>query len=434
MIPSEIIARKRDGIALSRQELTWFIEQFINNELTNSQMAAMLMAIYFKGMTEDETIFLVEAMINSGATLDFSGNKKYVADKHSTGGIGDKVSLILVPLLACIGMTVPMIAGRGLEFTGGTIDKLESIPGFKTNPTLEQFSAWVKLNGCAIIEQTQQICPVDNKLYSLRNVTATVPSIPLICSSIMSKKIAEGVQGLILDIKIGKGAFMKTIDQGQELGEWMYKIGKAFNLNTDIVFTSMDQPLGRFAGLRCEIFETMDCLNGNGPKDTMEVVLELGSRLILQAGLTDNIFSANDLLISHIENGTADAKFREMISCQGGDIEKCLSKVMKPEYEQSVTAYNDGFIHNMETEKIGWALVEMGGGHKLTHDELDYSAGIEFIAKTGDRVKKDDPVYRIFSANNARLERAIEMLKSTFSISKNKPEFSLILDSTDVSL
>lgn len=434
MIPSEIIARKRDGKVLSRQELTWFIKQFVDNELPDSQMAAMLMAIYFNGMTEDETLGMVEAMINSGATLDFSCTKNYAADKHSTGGIGDKVSLILAPLLASVGMTIPMIAGRGLEYTGGTIDKLESIPGFKTNPTLEQFSAWVELTGCAIMSQTQQICPADGKLYTLRDRTATVPSIPLICSSIMSKKIAEGIQGLILDIKVGNGAFMKTVNQGHELGLWMQKIGQAFKVNTDIVFTSMEQPLGQFAGLRCEIIESMNCLNGDGPKDTMAVLLELGSRLAVQAGLTEDTNSAVNLLKSRIENGAAHAKFREMVSCQGGDLEKCLSKEMKPEFECIVKADEDGFILTMETEQIGWALVEMGCGRKLPQDKLDHSAGIEFLAKIGDSVKKGDPVYRVFGANSMRLETVKAMLKSTFSVSERMPEFSLILGSIDASL
>ena len=426
MIPADLISKKRDGHALTKDELTWFINGYLSGKVTEAQMTALLMAIFYTGMSEEETFALVDVMLNSGSTLDFSDSDAYVADKHSTGGIGDKVSLILAPIMAASGLMVPMIAGRGLGFTGGTIDKLETIPGFDTAPALETFKDWVNKNGCAIMAQSDQICPADKKIYALRDQTGTVPSVPLICGSIMSKKIAEGISGLVLDIKVGNGAFMKTMEQARDLGSWMKKIGAAFNIETDIIFTNMDQPLGRFAGLACEVQESVKALKGNGPKDLMEVTFELGAKLLAQAKLANHTDEAIQLQQSLIDSGKALAAFETMVDAQGGRLDDLGSNV-KPDHKTIVHASEDGIIDWMDTEAIGWALVDLGCGRKNPGDSLDNTAGIEFLKKVGKETRKGDPVYRVFNSDPGRLDSASNMLEETFSTGESAPDSALIL-------
>ena len=300
MIPAEIIEKKRDGKNLKPNEIKWFIDNIVKNKIDISQLSALLMAIYFQGMNDDEMFSLVDAMVNSGKKFNFRKIENYVADKHSTGGVGDKISFILAPILSSLGIVVPMIAGRGLAFTGGTIDKLESIPNFQTSLSMEAFNKQVKSIGCTIASQSEKICPADKILYSTRDLTGTVPSLPLICSSIMSKKIAEDLDGLVIDLKVGNGTFMKTLKDAKILGSGLKKIGKAFNIDTDIVYTNMNQPLGRYAGLKCEILESIDCLNGNGPNDLMEITLELGSKILIQSKIAKNNQMAIDIMLSLI--------------------------------------------------------------------------------------------------------------------------------------
>ena len=426
MIPADLISKKRDGHALTKDELTWFINGYLSNNITEAQMTALLMAIFYTGMSEEETFALVDVMLNSGSTLDFSDSDAYVADKHSTGGVGDKVSLILAPIMAASGLMVPMIAGRGLGFTGGTIDKLETIPGFDTAPALETFKDWVNKNGCAIMAQSDQICPADKKIYALRDQTGTVPSVPLICGSIMSKKIAEGISGLVLDIKVGNGAFMKTMEQARNLGSWMKKIGAAFNIETDIIFTNMDQPLGRFAGLACEVQESIKALKGNGPKDLIEVTFELGAKLLVQTKLANHKDEAIQLQQSLIDSGKALAAFETMVDAQGGRLDE-LGSNAKPDHETVVHASEDGIIDWMDTEAIGWALVDLGCGRKNPGDSLDNSAGIEFLKKVGKETRKGDPVYRVFNSDPGRLDSASSMLEETFSTGESSPDSVLIL-------
>ena len=322
MIPSNLISKKRDGESLTKDEISLFFKEYLSDNVSDSQMTAMLMAIYFNGMDEIELFTLVEVMLYSGKSLNFSHSKQFIADKHSTGGIGDKVSFILAPIMAAAGIKIPMIAGRGLGFTGGTIDKLESIRGINTSPNLNTFMNWVDETGYAIMVQSNTICPADKKLYDLRNKTGTVPSVPLICGSIMSKKIAEGISGLVLDIKVGNGTFMKTKSQARELGNWMKKIGGTFNIKTDIVYSNMNQPLGRFAGLACEIKESIDCLRGKGPQDIMEVTMCLGSKLLIQAGIAKNESEAHNIQKTVIKSGAALNIFESSVKIQGGDLEK----------------------------------------------------------------------------------------------------------------
>ena len=380
-------------------------------------MSAMLMAIYFNGMDEEEIFSLVEVMLRSGKHLISSDSKDFVADKHSTGGRGDKVSLILAPVIAGLGLKIPMIAGRGLGFTGGTIDKLECIPGFNTNPDIDNFIKWVSSSGYGIMSQSEEICPADKRIYDLRSKTGTVASIPLICGSIMSKKIAEGISGLVLDIKVGNGTFMKSKHKAIELGSWMKKIGEAFNIKTDIVYSNMNQPLGNYAGLSCEVFEAIECLKGKGPNDLMEVTFELGSQLLLQSGAAKTLPEAIELQKNIIDSGKALKIFENSVETQGGRLNEFLSQSL-PKYESYVCPKNSGFIQKMDTESIGWHLVDMGCVLQNEDQKLDKIAGIEFLKKTGDRVHQDQPVFRVFCSNKDKIKKVSKTLSNTLTINE----------------
>ena len=420
MIPAEIIEKKRDGKNLKSNEIKWFIDNIVKNKIDTSQLSALLMAIYFQGMNDDEMFSLVDAMVNSGEKFNFGDIENYVADKHSTGGVGDKISFILAPILSSLGVVVPMIAGRGLAFTGGTIDKLESIPNFQTSLSMEAFNKQVKSIGCTIASQSEKICPADKILYSTRDLTGTVPSLPLICSSIMSKKIAEDLDGLVIDLKVGNGTFMKTLKDAKILGSGLKKIGKAFNIDTDIVYTNMNQPLGRYAGLKCEILESIDCLNGNGPNDLMEITLELGSKILIQSKIAKNNQMAIKIMLESIETRSALNKFRDIISSQDGDIDALIEEGITKNNAIIIKSKDSGFIKSIKTDEIGWALVEIGAGRKKENDKLDYSAGIEFINKVGNKVNKGDAIYRIFGNDTQRLNNAKKMLQKTYSLTKTE--------------
>lgn len=415
MIYSNLISRKRDGFNLKKNDVELFFNGYLIGKVTDAQMSAMLMAIYFNGMDEDEIFSLVEVMLRSGKTLDFSDSKDFVADKHSTGGVGDKVSLILAPIIAGLGLKIPMIAGRGLGFTGGTIDKLECIPGFNTNPDIDSFIKWVSKSGYGIMSQSEEICPADKRIYDLRSKTGTVASIPLICGSIMSKKIAEGISGLVLDIKVGNGTFMKSKHKAIELGSWMKKIGEAFNIKTDIIYSSMNQPLGNYAGLSCEVFEAIECLKGNGPIDLMEVTFELGSQLLLQSGTAKTSSEAIKLQKNVIDSGKALKIFESSVRTQGGRLNEFLDQSL-PKYESYVCPKNSGFIQKMDTESIGWHLVDMGCVQQNEDQKLDKTAGIEFLKKTGDRVHQDQPVFRVFCSNKDKIKKVSKTLSNTLTI------------------
>ena len=417
MIFSNLISKKRDGFNLKKSDVELFFNGYLTGKVTDAQMSAMLMAIYFNGMDEEEIFSLVEVMLRSGKTLDFSDSKDFVADKHSTGGIGDKVSLILAPIIAGLGLKIPMIAGRGLGFTGGTIDKLECIPGFNTNPDIDNFIKWVSRSGYGIMSQSEEICPADKRIYDLRSKTGTVASIPLICGSIMSKKIAEGISGLVLDIKVGNGTFMKSKHKAIELGSLMKKIGEAFNIKTDIIYSSMNQPLGNFAGLSCEVFEAIECLKGNGPNDLMEVTFELGSQLLLQSGTAKTLSEAIKIQKNIIDSGKALTIFEISVENQGGRLNEFHDQSL-PKYESYVCPKNSGFIQKMDTESIGWHLVDMGCVQQNRDQKLDKTAGIEFLKKTGDRVHQDQPVFRVFCSNKDKIKKVSKTLSNTLTIDK----------------
>ena len=415
MIPSDIIAKKRNGEEIQPIELSLFITKFLKNKISDAQMSAFLMAIYFNGLTEKELIVFVDEMIKSGQVLNFHQSKFYIADKHSTGGIGDKTSLILAPVMAAAGIKIPMIAGRGLEYTGGTIDKLEAIPGINIAPSLKTFKNWVNSIGCAIISQSEDICPADNRIYALRNLTATVPSIPIICSSIMSKKIAEGISGLVVDIKIGNGAFMKTKNKAYQLKKIMKKIAKSYEIKIDIIFSNMNQPLGKFAGLGCEVKEAIDCLKGNGSQDLLNNTFELCSYLLIQSKKAENKKKAKQIFDTIISSGKGFEVFEKMIKAQNGDLEKFYTK-LSPMHEKVVKSNHSGTIKYMDTEKIGWCLIKLGCGRTIKASRLDFTAGIEFFAKPGDTIRKGSPIYRVFNTDFEKLSSTLELLSKTVEI------------------
>ncbi len=411
--------RKANGEAIPGKELAIFITAYVDGQITDDDMTPFLKSVHSNGMTIEETIAFTEVMLNSGDRVEISGIDAYLADKHSTGGVGDKVSIVLAPLMAAAGLAIPMLAGRSLGHTGGTIDKLETIPGFEMNLTIEQFKSNVENHGICIMGQTDSICPADRKMYALRDVTGTIDSIPLICGSIMSKKIAEGIQGLVLDIKTGNGAFMNTMDRAVPLGETLQKVGEAFNVNTDVVYTSMNQPLGRTAGMWCEIEESMSALKGGGPQDLMDVIYELGSKLLVQAGVTRSETAAISIQENLIQTGKAYEKFEEMLSAQSGDISN-LTNINSPQFEKIITAQSNGFITSMDTLNIGWAAVDLGCGRRNKSDILDPTAGIEFKAKVGDQVAIGDPIFRCFNSNENNLNSAIKSLVDTITIDQEK--------------
>lgn len=428
MIPAEIIQQKRNGQSLSKKELRQFIQSYLDGTILDSQMSALLMAIYFQGMKDDEISSLVDTMLNSGKRMDFSSLDSYPADKHSTGGVGDKVSIILGPLLASAGLAIPMISGRSLGHTGGTLDKLETIPGFRVDVSLDEFEDLTKTVGIAMIGQTEDICPADRKMYALRDVTGTVESIPLICGSIMSKKIAEGIRGLVLDVKVGNGAFMKTLTDAKKLGEQLIRIGESFGVETDVVYTSMAQPLGNVAGLWCEIQESVDGLQGRGPADTMAVTYELGAKLLIQSGIAKTKDEAIDLQKHLITSGKAYEKFMEMVKAQGGSTH-CFSndRCHAPKYFVDVLAEKTGIIQSMDTYQIGLATVELGCGRKKTSDTVDPSSGIRFLKKIGDSVEIGEPIFRCFNSNKKKLDNGKAMLATIVNIADKQTTHKLFL-------
>ena len=428
MNPNQLVQRKISGEAIPQTEMASFINAYVDEKIHDDEMTPFLKAVHAHGMTDEETIILTDIMLNSGDRLAFSNMDAYVADKHSTGGVGDKVSMVLGPIMAAAGLAIPMLTGRSLGHTGGTTDKLETIPGFQTSLTLDQFKANVETHGICIMGQTESICPADRKMYALRDVTDTIDSIPLICGSIMSKKIAEGIQGLVLDIKTGNGAFMKTIDQARSLGQILQKVGEAFHVKTDVVYSSMNQPLGRTAGLWCEMDESIAALKGDGAKDLMDVVFELGSKLLVQAGIIRGETAAVSMQENLIQSGKAYDKFEEMVSVQGGDLSQ-IKQLHQPKFELIVSAKSSGYVESMDTLNIGWAAVELGCGRRKKDDILDPTAGVEFMAKIGNKVQKGDPLFRCFNSNENKLDSALNYLLDSARIGSKKKTHTLLFNS-----
>jgi len=418
MLPQWIIERKRDGHALTDEELSSFIAGYVQGDIPDYQAAALAMAIYFQGMTPAETTALTRIMMQSGETIDTSSIPAPKIDKHSTGGIGDKISIPLAPLVASCGVAVPMIAGRGLGITGGTLDKLESIPGYRVNLTTQEFLTTLKSCGCSIIGQTEHLVPADRKLYALRDVTATVPSIPLIVSSIMSKKLAEGIDGLVLDVKCGAGAFMQTRDNARALANALIAVGQSMGKRVTALITSMEQPLGRTVGNALEIKESLDILRGRGPADSTELTLRLSAEMLTLAGLIPNPDAALSLLRHKLETGEALNVFRTMIRLQGGnaDIVDNPSLLPSAPVQQPFTAPSSGFVATANAGKIGRAALLLGAGRTKTTDNIYHAAGLSELVKIGERVVTGQPLAILHAATPECIAAALPLIRDAFTI------------------
>lgn len=418
----DIISKKRDQKELTKEEIEYFIENYTNGNIADYQAAALVMAIYLNGMTKEETTYLTIAMANSGDVLDLS-ELGIVVDKHSTGGVGDKITLILMPIMAALGVVVAKMSGRGLGFTGGTADKLESIPGYRTNISEEEFRNNVKEIGISLITQTANLAPADKKLYALRDTISCTDSIPLIASSIMSKKIAAGANKVVLDVTCGRGAFMKNKEEAVKLSNVMKQIGELAGKETICVITNMNEPLGNAVGNSLEMIETINSLKGNMPEDVKEVVLELGSYILKLAGKGEDIEKNKIEIENCVNSGKAYKKFVELIHRQGGDIFYCenIEKFEKARYQESIT-FEEGYISKIDAEKIGKIACNLGAGRIKKEDKIDMSAGIIVNKKVGDYTKKEDIVAILYSNSKEKIEEAREMIKQAITITDKKVE------------
>lgn len=420
MNPVEIIRKKRNSQRLTREELEFFINGYVEGKIPDYQMSAFLMAVYFNKMDFEETIIFTDIMLRSGIIVDLSHIKGIKVDKHSTGGIGDKVSIILAPMVAACGVPVPMISGRGLGHTGGTLDKLESIPGFKTNLLLDEYKSVIEEIGIVMIGQTNEIAPADKKMYALRDVTGTVECIPLIAGSIMSKKLAEGIDALVLDIKTGKGAFMQSIEDAIELAKTLIAIGNGFGKKTIGFLTDMSQPLGFAVGNWLEIKECVECLRGKDVPDLMKVTFLLGGAMLMLGQKANTIEDGIKICKKAIDSGSAYKKFLEMVERQGGDksyIEN-LEKYPVSKFSIEIKSEINGFIESIDAFEVGLTGVMIGAGRIKVDDMIDPKAGIVLNKKVGDEVTKGEIVARIFSDDRDKIESAALRLKRAITIDK----------------
>ena len=420
----EIIAKKRDKKELTKEEIEYFVKGYTNGEITDYQAAALIMAIYINGMNDEEITNLTLSMAKSGEMLDLSVFGKNVVDKHSTGGVGDKVSLILLPIVASFGIPVAKMSGRGLGFTGGTIDKLESIPGYNTNIEIEQFIKNVKSVGISLIGQTLNLAPADKLLYALRDTISCTDNIPLISSSIMSKKIAAGANKIVLDVTCGSGAFMKNKEQAIKLSETMNRIGKLAGKETVCVLTNMDQPLGKSVGNNLEVIEAIKALKGYMEEDVKDVVLELASYMIKLAGFGEDILENKQRILENIQNGKAYNKFRELIKNQGGNVSYIddVNKFEKAKYIIPVISDKDGYIEKINAREVGEISGALGAGRVRKEDNIDQSVGIILCKKVSNDVKIGDILCYVHSNNEELGNEAVSKLKEIYKISKEKIE------------
>lgn len=401
-LPVEIIRKTRDGNQLSKSEIKALIDSYCQGHLPDYQMASWLMAVFLKGLQSSEIHHLTEAMIQSGKSLDFSDLQRPVVDKHSTGGVGDKTSIILGPMVASLGIAVPMIAGRGLGHTGGTLDKLESIPGFQTRLEEQKFVDQIRNLNICFMGQTESICPADKKIYALRDVTGTVESIPLISASIMSKKIAEGIESLVLDVKCGSGAFMKTQIQAERLAQQLLEVGRASELKMRVLITDMGQPLGQMVGNSLEIEECLEILRGNGHKyqDTLDLTLRLGAEMVVLSFPGMDLAQATQKLKQSLSSGRAYEVFEKVCRAQGGD----LSRLPKATYKKEVLSSCSGYLSFTDTEYLGYTNIFLKAGRIKSADSIDPSTGIQILVKIGERVEKGSPLAVIHYNSDEYLE------------------------------
>ncbi|MGB9757535.1 MAG: thymidine phosphorylase [Candidatus Bipolaricaulaceae bacterium] len=427
----DLIEKKRDGGELSPEEIRWLIKGYVAGEVPDYQMAAFLMAVYFRGMSEGETVALTQAMVESGERLDLSAIPGIKVDKHSTGGVGDTVTLVLVPLMAAAGLVMAKLSGRSLGHTGGTIDKFESIPGVRTELSLAEIVEQAKRIGAVIADHTAELVPADRLIYELRDVTGTVPSLPLIAASVLSKKIAGGADAIILDVKCGDGAFMRTFPEARQLAETLVRVGNRLGKKFAALITAMDQPLGRLAGNALEVRQAIEVLRGEGPSDLREIVLALGAELLVLVGEAPSPKDGQETLSRLLHSGKAFAKFRELVAAQGGDIRAVEDPERLPKAAQvvEVLANEAGYVQGVRARAIGLACGLLGAGREVKGQRVDPAAGVELLAKTGDKVEKGEPLARLHVGRPDRLLEAKKLVESAFLIGPTPPPPSpLILD------
>ncbi|MFP4547122.1 MAG: thymidine phosphorylase [Fidelibacterota bacterium] len=424
MLTVGFIEQKKQGKAHNPEDIKNFIKKYVEESIPDYQVAAWLMAVNFNGMSTKEIVALTDAMLNSGERIDLSHIKKFKIDKHSTGGVGDKVSLILAPLAKAAGCVVPMISGRGLGHSGGTLDKLESIPNFNVGLSRDEFTNLVTEKSLAMGSQTKSIVPADRKMYSLRDVTATVKSIPLICGSILSKKIAEGINGLVLDVKTGSGAFMSEYSQSRKLAASLKEVGEQFGIKVKAVITDMNQPLGNAVGNWLEVLECIDVLKGDGPEDLIEVTLNLTAWMVVMSGIEPNFEKAKDLLRELLANGKAYEEFENMVINQDGNVDYIRNpeKYKKAQIIKSVLATESGYIKSIDTEKVGMVSLNLGGGRQVITDDIVPEVGLIVKKKIGDQVEKGDVLCEIHANSEKDFRQAEKSYGDALQFSENKVE------------
>ena len=420
----DVIRKKRDGVELSQAEIEGLVNAYTEGSISDYQVSAWLMAVVLKGMTRPETAALTDAMLHSGDVLDLSSLPRKKVDKHSTGGVGDKTSLVLAPLAAAAGVAVPMISGRGLGHTGGTLDKLESIPGFNVNLPVTEFRRVLEICGCAMIGQTAEISPADRKLYALRDVTGTVESPYLICASIMSKKLAEGIDALVLDVKTGSGAFMKSEKDAAFLAELMVETGERMGKHVVALITDMDQPLGNMIGNALEVVEVVEILRGSGPEDLRELCLELAGWMLHLGGVSKTVAEGRQESAKLISSGKALETFGQMVELQGGDARVIddVKRLPQARHTMRVASAKTGYLASMQCEQIGTACVILGGGRERKEDAVDPAVGIVLHKKVGDRVAAGEAIATIYYNGEAKAERARQLIEESCVVTDGPPK------------
>jgi len=419
MLPQEFIRKKRDGGELSAGEIAQFLKAFQDGTVSDYQVSAFLMTVFFRGMNRSETVSLTKAMLDSGATLAWRFPKNQIVDKHSTGGIGDKTSIVLLPLCLCEGLKVPMMAGRGLGHTGGTLDKLEAIPGMNVYPTMERTEAQMERLGGVFMGQTETIAPIDKRLYALRDVTATVESIPLITASILSKKLAEGIGGLVMDVKFGTGAFMSEASAAEKLALTIADVARECGLRVTCMLTDMNSPLGDRAGNALEIEECIELMSGAGPSSTRELILELATAMVQLAAPDRPVDEIRKALAGHLDSGRALAKFFEVVRAQGGDtgeLEKTgklgVAKVVRPVL--ATKTHGDAVVSKIDVRSLGLAVLALGGGRRLVTDSIDPLVGLSGLRRIGQRIAKDEPICFVHARSETEADFATAMVRNAY--------------------
>jgi len=422
MRAADIIAKKRDGNTLSAQEIDWFIERYTAEQIPDYQAAALLMAIYLKGMEREETYNLTMALVRSGDQIDLSDISGYAVDKHSSGGVGDKTTLVVLPMVAALQIPIAKMSGRGLGFTGGTLDKLDSIPGYNVELSNEQVKRQARDIGVVLTGQSQELAPADGKLYALRDVTATVSSLPLIASSIMSKKIAGGANGIVLDVKVGEGAFMRELDNARELARIMVQIGSDAGRDVIAVISDMNQPLGQAIGNAIELREAVETLRGGGPAQFREHCLEIAKHMVMLAGqgeTWDDPQQVHQALAQTLEDGTAFDRFRQMVAAQGGDVSVIddLTQLPSAPVQHTLKAERAGYISRLGAGRIGIAAMQLGAGRERKGDPIDHAVGLRVHVRVGDRVTPDTPLFTIHANHTDQIDPCLEILRSAIEYS-----------------